>query len=277
MNIILSPHFDDAVLSLGGLLAKEGQESLVATFFAGTPPLPLMRPWDVSSGFKDSTEAMRKRIAEDKRALNLLGVTDDRIRTYTHLDLQYRHKKGAPVVPEPELRASLQQEIDTLVREFSAKPVKVFVPGIEGNKAHPDHVILKHAALAVASEFPAKSAVRFFFYQDLPYAMSMMDAAYPRTIRNLFLREKAERRDYSFIEKGVTRGPIPIANVIIPLKDADMEKKLAGIALYASQLGNLGRRLPERVRRFGAAQAQALSLSVPYCEVAYTFDQTDRM
>jgi LmbE family N-acetylglucosaminyl deacetylase len=268
MNIILSPHFDDAVLSLGGLLANEGRESIVATFFAGTPPRPLARLWDLASGFKDSTEAMRERVEEDRRALNLLGVPDDRIRAYAHLDLQYRREKGAPAAPEPELQASIQQEIDALIRESGPKPVKVFMPGIEAGKAHPDHVMLKRAALAAARALPADGA-EFYLYQDLPYAISLMEAAYPRKASRLFMREKAERRDYSLIGQSIARGSLAIAPIAIPLENADMERKCASVACYASQLGNLGRDLPERVKRFGAAQARALSLSAPYCEVAY--------
>jgi LmbE family N-acetylglucosaminyl deacetylase len=35
--IVLSPHYDDASLSLGGLLAKHEHPTIVASFFTGEP------------------------------------------------------------------------------------------------------------------------------------------------------------------------------------------------------------------------------------------------
>lgn len=269
MNIILSPHFDDAVLSLGGLLAKEGANTLVATFFAGTPPEPLVRPWDLSSGFTDSNEAMRERTNEDRRALNFLGVTDDHIRAYSHLDVQYRSPKGNTTVSESELYSSIRQEIGSLIKEFGPTPLKIFAPGLERGKIHPDHVMLKRAALGAARSFPA-GITEFLFFQDLPYAMTVMDSAYPRSIGNLFMRKRPEMRDYSLLEQNVSNGSLALMPVTILLENADMKKKLAAAAFYASQIVPLGGNLLRRIERFSAGQARALSLSSPYCEVAYT-------
>lgn len=249
MNIILSPHFDDAVLSLGGLLAREGRDTLVATFFAGTPAVPLVRAWDKKCWFADSTQAMRERTEENRKSLRFFGLSDDRIRNYEHLDVQYRFASGNPETPEPELEDMVKKEINSLLQEFTSDSVKVFMPGFA---VHPDHALMKNAALVVARE----STVPFFLYQDLPYAWQILEM-------------ERKPREYSLLERSVTRGMFAVTPHAIPLTEADMEKKLAGVALYASQIPHLGTQFLEKLERLSATQARSLSLPDPYCEVTY--------
>ena len=262
MNIILSPHFDDAVLSLGGLLAREGRGTLVATFFTGMPRTPLTTRWDTKCGFSDSTCAMLERAEEDKRSLHSFGVTDDRIRTYTHLEAEYRRGGGEPSITEPELTEALKNEIHALLREFASGPLNVFAPGFE---SHTDHALVKKAALAVAKTLPRESMVQFYCYQDVPYAFKILD-------RDLFcrIRDAVMHRDISsLLEHSVTHGAFAVTPHTIPLTEADMGKKLAGVAFYASQIPHLGEQFLEKLERFSAVQAHFLSPPDPYCEVTY--------
>jgi hypothetical protein len=253
MNIILSPHFDDAVLSLGGLLAKEGGDSLIATFFAGTPLKPLVRPFDVRCGFTDSTQAMLERAAENMRSLHSLEVTDNRIRNYTHLNSDYRHERKGDRTPEPALEASISEEILSL------------------SKVHVDHLLVKRAAINAMLAVEPQTSLEWFFYQDLPYAADTMDRAYPNTIRNLFSRKKRSEWDYSLLEKNVAQDSFSVIPTAIPLEERDMQKKLHGISLYSSQVDHLGKHLLKRIERFARAQAESRSLHSPYCEVTYAF------
>jgi pimeloyl-ACP methyl ester carboxylesterase len=59
-TIILSPHFDDAVLSCWHLLASAG-EVLVVNVFAGEPPAGTLGWWDELAGASDSAAAVRQR------------------------------------------------------------------------------------------------------------------------------------------------------------------------------------------------------------------------
>jgi LmbE family N-acetylglucosaminyl deacetylase len=269
MNIVLSPHFDDAVLSLGGLLAREASDTLVATFFAGTPPAPLAhRWWDTACGFTDSTEAIRERTAENVRSLRSFGLSDSRIRNYPHLDAQYRFAdgKGAAEAPEPELEASIKEEIGSLIREHADGPIKVLAPGFEG---HTDHAVMKRAALSAARAVTRGHAVEFFFYQDLPYALSTLRKRTRRTIREFLARGSTREPDYSALEQAITGGAFSVEPHIIPLAAADMEKKLAGIRIYASQVDQLHKQLLESIAAFAAGEARFFSAETPYCEVAY--------
>lgn len=94
---VVSPHLDDAVFSCGMLLAA-WPGAVVCTVFCGAPEPPMQTPWDASAGHRDSTEAMRARIAEDERALSIVGARGVRL---PFLDSQY----GATPTAEDVARA----------------------------------------------------------------------------------------------------------------------------------------------------------------------------
>jgi len=76
---VLSPHLDDAVLSLGASLAsaaRSGALVRIVTVFAGDPAsvLPASR-WDAKARFESFGQAVRARRAEDDHACRLLGAT----------------------------------------------------------------------------------------------------------------------------------------------------------------------------------------------------------
>ena len=86
-HAILSPHFDDAVLSCWRLMAGPADVTVVNVFTAeppaGTPP-----PWwDRATGASDPVERMRERRREDAAALALTGTSSVEIGL---LDDQYR-------------------------------------------------------------------------------------------------------------------------------------------------------------------------------------------
>ena len=91
-TVILSPHFDDAVLSCWHVLASAG-EVLVVNVFAGEPPAGALGWWDRLAGASDSATAVRTRIEEDRQALALAGRTAVNL---PFLDSQYRHGDQAP-------------------------------------------------------------------------------------------------------------------------------------------------------------------------------------
>ncbi len=88
-TVILSPHFDDAVLSCWHLLAS-ADEVLVVNVFAGEPPAGTLGWWDRLAGATDSAAAVRTRIEEDRQALALAGRTAVNL---PFLDSQYRQRR----------------------------------------------------------------------------------------------------------------------------------------------------------------------------------------
>lgn len=72
MHLVISPHLDDAVLSVGEWLAAH-PGTVVATVFAGVPGDAMQcTDWDRRSGFATAAEAIAARRDEDRTALALL-------------------------------------------------------------------------------------------------------------------------------------------------------------------------------------------------------------
>jgi LmbE family N-acetylglucosaminyl deacetylase len=76
--VVISPHLDDAVLSLGASIAaatRAGADVKVLTVFAGDER-SLLQPglWDRKSGFVTEGDAASKRREEDRQACAILGA-----------------------------------------------------------------------------------------------------------------------------------------------------------------------------------------------------------
>src|SRR4051795_6418134 len=83
---ILSPHPDDAVLSLWHVLTGPGEVSVV-NVFAGEPEVTELGWWDVSTGAVDPQSRAAERLAEDREALALAGRESVNL---GFVDFQYR-------------------------------------------------------------------------------------------------------------------------------------------------------------------------------------------
>lgn len=170
---VVSPHLDDAVFSCGMLLASH-PGSLVCTVFCGVPALPQRTPWDASAGHRDSSDALRARIAEDEQALALVRARAVRL---PFLDSQYG---STPTVDD--LTRTL-----TDVWRMNASGRLVAPLGLY----HSDHVLVGNAC---------RSLIR---KERIPEAILYEDALY-RTIRGAARRryETLEWEGYAFSELG---------------------------------------------------------------------------
>ncbi len=146
--VILSPHFDDAVLSCWHVLASAG-EVLVVNVFAGEPPAGTLGWWDELAGATDSAAAVRARIEEDCRALALMGRTAVNL---PFLDSQYRQSDQA------------SGEIVQALRGVLVRDARIYAPASLGDD-HRDHAAVRAAALALHAE-----GADVTLYADLPHA-----------------------------------------------------------------------------------------------------------
>jgi LmbE family N-acetylglucosaminyl deacetylase len=147
-TVILSPHFDDAVLSCWHVLARAG-EVLVVNVFAGEPPAGTLGWWDELAGASDSAAAVRARIEEDRQALALAGRAAVNL---PFLDSQYRQSDQA------------SGEIVQALRGVLIKDARIYAPASLGDH-HPDHTAVRAAALALHAE-----GADVALYADLPHA-----------------------------------------------------------------------------------------------------------
>lgn len=169
-RIVLSPHLDDAVLSLGGSIATwraAGDRVLVVTFATGAPPpgAPLSK---VARGMHRQWKLPSHRVAsvrraEDVRALGRLGADLVHI---GDVDGLYRGalypgwvELASPPHADDPMRASVAGAIDVLSSEL---PDAVFyAPLAVGD--HVDHALVHQEAMKRAA------GIHLRFYEDLPY------------------------------------------------------------------------------------------------------------
>jgi len=118
--------------------------------FAGAPPAGVSGEWDRVTGARDSAARVGERVAEDRRALGVVGVVP---RNLGFLDRQYRSQ----ALPVAELQAAL--------REAMSSADVVWAPA--GLGGHEDHVAVRECALELAGE----RAIRL--YADMPYAVRL--------------------------------------------------------------------------------------------------------
>jgi LmbE family N-acetylglucosaminyl deacetylase len=193
--LVLSPHCDDAVFSCGRLLESH-PGSLVATAFAGRPPLgrPLTE-WDAASGFRAGDDVMGLRRAEDRAALTLLGAQPIWME---FLDSQYG---ASPSVGE------LAEALHGLLSEI--RPSAVLFPlGL----FHSDHALMHEAALRLVPCHPERS---WFVYEE----------AFYRRIPGLVLERL----------RTLERERVRLREVLFPLNTAS-DRKREALFCYRSQL-----------------------------------------
>ena len=148
--VILSPHLDDAVLSLGRFMAGR-PDVIVATVFAGPPPDPeVLTEYDRVSGFASAGEAVAERRGEDVRALQSLRARP----VWGSLpDGQYRTQE----VNEEDVEREIVRMIGDLHFDTILIPLGI---------AHPDHRLVRSGAFEVIPWLDA--AVSIWFYEELP-------------------------------------------------------------------------------------------------------------
>ncbi len=149
-ELLLSPHWDDAVLDCWSVLTG-GQRVIVVNLFAGVPPPGRLAPWDAITGATDSAVRARERIAEDASALTRAGRTPVNL---PFLDAQYR-----VAVPDPTL-----EEIDRALFAAAPSASRVYVPA--GVGGHVDHLLARrYGRMLLRAGLPVT------LYADLPYCV----------------------------------------------------------------------------------------------------------
>ena len=148
---VLSPHLDDAVLSLGAALSaavRSGNSVRVVTVLANDPSSAApAHPWDAACGFRTAGEAAAQRREEDRRACEVIGA----------------EPVWLPFGDAEHGRPESDDVVRQAVAEALAGADTVLIPGFPLDQ--PDHAWL---AELVAGDPP--TAVRLGLYVEQPYA-----------------------------------------------------------------------------------------------------------
>ena len=198
--VVVGAHLDDAVLSCGELISGL-DDVVVLTVFAGKPaPAQPLTEWDRGCGFDPGDDVLAARVAEDERALAVVGATGRRL---AFRDEQYRDDSSSLTPGE------VGEVVLSVVRELGAGVV-VFPLGI----GHRDHRLAAAAALWACEWAPQ---LEWFAYQDLPYG-------YEDDSTDDLVAQVARYHPEAISFPGL----------------GDMSRKEAAINCYASQLEALG-------------------------------------
>ncbi|HLJ09197.1 MAG TPA: PIG-L family deacetylase [Acidimicrobiia bacterium] len=161
--LVLSPHFDDAVLSCGAWLSQH-PGAIVATVCSGHPgPGVPPHEWDGTSGFPSGDAAATVRRGEDAAALEILGARQVGL---GFLDGQYRQVTGR-CHEESSVRGPFK---DAVAEAFcglvdALRPTLVLCPmGL----LHQDHIAIAEAAWSTLRARPRSNLIA---YLDLPSAL----------------------------------------------------------------------------------------------------------
>ncbi len=191
--LYLSPHFDDAALSCGGLLlrhAERGERATVLTICAGTPdyeylssfarvqhrqwrlPVPHASPAGAKSGVaqRKRRDPIATRRAEDAEALRWLGMQG----AYLDIpDVIYRRDTlGRPLVysnrslfgrVHPDEHALVLRIARAIQRVARKRDTSIVAPLAAG--WHVDHQLTRDAARLLL-----QNGYRVTWYEDFPYA-----------------------------------------------------------------------------------------------------------
>jgi LmbE family N-acetylglucosaminyl deacetylase len=151
--VVVSPHFDDAAMGAGHLLASY-PDTTVITVLAGRPPVYPEVPseWDALGGFKSGDDVVAVRREEDVAAM---AVLESGYRWLEFSDHQYLAPEARPTPADvaPVLAATINE----------LEPTSVFFPMGLGN---PDHDMVHEACLLVRAE---QLEPTWFCYEDHGY------------------------------------------------------------------------------------------------------------
>jgi LmbE family N-acetylglucosaminyl deacetylase len=207
-TVILSPHFDDAVLSCWRVLSSPGDVEVVNVFAGAPADADAQGWWDHHLG--SAADAVATRAAEDEHALARAGRS---ARNLDFLDRQYRGGDQ----PGESLVAALAVALPSAAT--------VYAPA--GLGLHPDHDAVRSAALELWER-----GAEVVLYADLPHAGArgwppwVMPAGGSEDVASSW--ERTLRR--------AGLDPERLTPSASRLEHDQLERKLAAVREYESQL-----------------------------------------
>jgi len=144
--LLVSPHFDDAILSAGQFMA-ERPDTEVVTIFGGMPPSPekVVTAYDTKCGFKNAQDAVSERRRENDAATALLHATK--------IDFDFPDGQYGIETTEQQIAEVLQRLVDGQDYEGIYAPIGL---------GHPDHVKVANAVLSLKTDLP------IILWEDIP-------------------------------------------------------------------------------------------------------------
>ncbi|MEV5509714.1 PIG-L deacetylase family protein [Streptomyces orinoci] len=234
--VVISPHFDDAALSLGGYLSRLDRPKTIVTVHGGPPAGPAgVSSWDAACGFASGAEAYAVRMAEDARSCELLGAEQVALR---HPDGPYA--PGARLVALEEFLAGLDPAAEVLVPMGTDQR---------------DHQAVRDQALAALAAAGRRLPL---VYADLPYSGALAEWGTDGAEAAL-ARAEVHGRAYRDLRAGY--GLRPVHN--IRLDREEWAVKRAAVLCHGSQLAALAVKHRAFLRYPGPLESELIWEPVP--------------
>ena len=172
--IVLSPHFDDAVLTVGDLIAEYTGTKYIVTF-CSTPEIlpsststkPYLTHWDELSGFEKSIDSRNARIQENETAAKIIGAKTINLR---YVDGQYETRTPTD---NSALVQSMVKDVEDIIKLIQASHnsrIMIIGPSYFGpDHTHQDHFLVSKTLVQVAKDNFDNQLINCFFNEDNPY------------------------------------------------------------------------------------------------------------
>lgn len=173
--LIFSPHFDDAILSVGSLLSTlvklRKTIKVVNVFTKGFPLYSFLTEKLLKQAeINNSTDYFLARKKEDKEAFEKLG--NIKLENLGFIDGAWRvGKNNQPLYPKTVLSDIHQDDrqliklVEIKIKKFSDSGTAIFAPLARG--MHVDHQIIRNATVKVFN--------KIIYYSDFPYSQKYED------------------------------------------------------------------------------------------------------
>lgn len=221
---VVSPHFDDAVLSCADLISGVERCLVLTVFSDGPETAGKISDWDRACGFSVGDDVMVTRATEDAAALVILRATPASLgfseyrasiplwaRAVIARVIRFVRSRHGSAELAMRIADALTDRLEQANATSCAFPLGVY---------HFDHRLTTLACLEVARRLPG---VHWLVYEDMPY-----------TLESPQRRAAALRRIRA---AGFTLEPLTIE------LSNDAERKRAAVGCYDSQLRGLGDRV----------------------------------
>ncbi len=210
--MVISPHFDDASLPVGGLLAQSKDSKTVVTVFAEGPEKAKHTLWDTLSGFLSSDTAVKSRKQENANALAILGATP--------IDLGFTDGQYRKYQISDDDKSKIKDELVATIDQKSktSSQVDVYFPAYFGTKiTHKDHKLIHDIVLDIIASKKFGN-VNWYMYEDMPYTIS-----YFKRHGDLLAFLKSHMPNFSVVPKDIL------------LSETDLLLKKQSLDAYPSQ------------------------------------------
>ncbi|MFG2894803.1 PIG-L deacetylase family protein [Streptomyces sp. NPDC048248] len=219
-QLVLSPHFDDAALSVTLQAIRPG--STVVTVFSGAPSENQEETvWDALTRAQSAVSRHWERVAEDSEAMSGIGCS---VRHLGEPEEQYRSTSEVDI-----------GRLEGLISPWVSNASEVWAPAAIGG--HADHIAVRKAALA-ACRAVGDLAPELYFYADLPYSLAY---GWPSWVTGKPFPEYLDT-DFWLNSELAAQGidDICVTRKVFPLDRGSQERKRSAVRSYKSQLPALG-------------------------------------